>query len=254
MLLAKIINVSMVSINDCPRVCQDCYYSTRVTMEDLTTEPNKQLLVDTTDDRIDAVRKRVMRIPELRDHIFRYLPLESIKACRLVCHEWNATAGPLLIATSWIRFDTIRPRSPDRFIDEFKRGELLHKRNKFSFSSKHNWIEYDDLLRFTGQLGDVMKGLKIYSTSIHGFGKLSLDRQIELIPSQLTKLEIVPDSLDPKLIVSMGKLQNIKTLRLEHCILEITDGAVCTPVELHLKNVDFLRNRNDLEMNVVKVL
>ncbi|KAJ6644359.1 hypothetical protein Bhyg_09327 [Pseudolycoriella hygida] len=49
----------------------------------------------------------------------------------------------------------------------------------------------------------------------------------------------------------MGKLQNIKTLRLRSCILEITDGAVCAPVELDLRFIYF--SRNDFKINVVKL-
>ncbi|KAJ6648598.1 39S ribosomal protein L12, mitochondrial [Pseudolycoriella hygida] len=117
----------------------------------------------------------------------------------------------------------------------------------------HTSIEYDDLLRFIERFGDTMKELKIYRTDIHPFHKLSLDDRIKLIPSQLTKLEIVTYSYDKRLIVSMRQLQNIKTLRLEGCILEITDGAVCAPVELHLKHVHFSRNGIDVKKNVVKL-
>ncbi|KAJ6638611.1 hypothetical protein Bhyg_11348, partial [Pseudolycoriella hygida] len=88
--------------------------------------------------------------------------------------------------------------------------------------------------------------------------ELSLDDRIKLIPSQLTKLEIVTYFDEQSLIVSMRQLQNIKTLRLQGCILEITDGAVCAPVELHIYihiyiYVYFSRNRIDFEMNVVKL-
>ncbi|KAJ6644373.1 hypothetical protein Bhyg_09342 [Pseudolycoriella hygida] len=192
-----------------------------------------------------------MRIPELRHHIFCYLPLKDIKACRLVCHEWNATAVPLLIATSRIRFhNRDEARTPDRFIEEFQTGELLDKCNNFFFDCVHNWIEYDELLRFIEKFGDTMKELTIYGAYVHPFKKLSLDARIKLIPSQLTKLDIVCS--DTILTVSMGRLQNIKTLRLVGCILEITGGAVCAPVELHLSNLHF--SINDFKINIVMKL
>ncbi|XP_037051659.1 uncharacterized protein LOC119085378 [Bradysia coprophila] len=208
------------------------------------------------DDAIDAVRKRVMSIPELRRHIFNFLPLESIKACRLVCHDWDSTAGPLMIATSQIRFrnyldEPERARLPDQFIRDFSTGSLLEKCDKFCFYSPENWIEYDDMLSFIDQFGGTMKELTIFGTYIrNALYTLTQKNLIKLIPSQLTKLEVVTDRVKTKLIVSIDRLENIKTLRLGGCILKIIDGAVCAPVELRLKNVFFLRNRKDFQETV----
>ncbi|KAG4074059.1 hypothetical protein HA402_014264 [Bradysia odoriphaga] len=209
------------------------------------------------DDAIDAVRKRVMGIPELRRHIFNFLPLDTIKTCRLVCLEWDSTAGPLMLATSQIRFRNCRDdpkRLPDQFVKDFSTGSLLEQCNKFCFYYTENWIGYDDMLSFIDQFGGNMKELAIFGTyirnAVHTVVKKNL---IKLIPSQLTKLEVVTvvtDQVKTRLIISMDRLENIKTLRLGGCILKIIDGAVCAPVDLRLKNVFFLRNRNDFQKTV----
>ncbi|KAG4078574.1 hypothetical protein HA402_002688 [Bradysia odoriphaga] len=209
-----------------------------------------------TNDDTDSVSKRVMSIPEIRMHVFSFLPLDSIKTCRLICHEWDSTAGPLMIGMSQIRFrnyldDPEQARMPDKFIEEFEAGSLLEQCDKFCFNSPENWIEYDDMLDFIDQFGEKMKELTIFATYIrNGLYPLSKDDLIKLIPSQLTKLEVVTDRVKTKLVIPMDGLSNIKTLRLSGCFLNIIDGAVCAPVELRLKNVFFLRNGEDIEETV----
>lgn len=154
---------------------------------------------------------------------------------------------------SQIRFrnsfdDPENARLPDRFIDEFSTGALLKKCDKFCFNSPDCWIEYEDINGFVGQYGDGMKELTIFETNIRNvLYKLSKKDLIKLIPSNLTKLEVVTERVRTPLIISMKRLKNIQTLRLGHCTLKMIDGAVCAPVELRLKNIFFLRKRNDFQ-------
>lgn len=193
---------------------------------------------------------------QIQTHILSYLPLDSIKACRLVCRDWNSIAGPMLITMTRIRFrnyidDPEEARLPNQFIDEFQTGSLLEKCDKFCFNSPENWIEYDDMIDFIEQFGGTMKELTIFATYIRSaMYKLSNKDLIKLIPSNLTKLEVVTDRVNTKLVISLKRLNNIQTLRLGGCILKIIDGAVCAPVELRLKNVLFLRNSKDYQESV----
>lgn len=144
--------------------------------------------------------------------------------------------------------DPEEARLPDKFIDEFKTGSLLKKCNKFCFNSPEAWIEYEDINSFIEQFGGDMKELTIFCTNIrNALYSLSNKDLINLIPSNLTKLEVVTERVKTQLIISMKRLKNIKTLRLGACILKIIDGAICAPVELRLKNVYFLKNRKDFQ-------
>lgn len=193
---------------------------------------------------------------QIRNQIFGFLPLDSIKTCRLVCHEWNATAEELLMKRSRIRFynnrdDPDEARLPDRFIDEFKAGALLKKCNKFCFNSPVSSIEYEDMSSFIEEYGDGMNELTIFRTNIRNvLYELSSKDLINLIPSNLTKLEVVTENVKSQLIIPMKRLTNIKTLRLGGCILKIHDATVCAPVELRLKNVFFLRNQMNYQVSV----
>lgn len=140
-------------------------------------------------------------------------------------------------------------RLPDKFIDEFSKGSLLKKCDKFCFNSPESWIEYEDINSFIEQFGDDMKELTIFETNIRNvLYTLSKKDLINLIPSNLTKLEVVTERVKTQLIISMKRLKKIKTLRLGYCILKMIDGAVCAPVvELRLKNIFFLRKRKDFQ-------
>lgn len=139
-------------------------------------------------------------------------------------------------------------RLPDKFIDEFNTGSLLKKCDKFCFNSSESSIEYEDIDSFIKQFGDDMKELTIFETNIRNvLYALSQKDLINLIPSNLTKLEVVTERVKTQLIISMKRLKKIKTLRLGYCILKMIDGAVCAPVELRLKNIFFLRKRKDFQ-------
>lgn len=144
--------------------------------------------------------------------------------------------------------DPEEARLPEKFIDDFKTGSLLNKCDKFCFNSPESWIEYEDIDSFIEQFGGSMKELTIFRTNIrNALYTLSNKDLINLIPSNLTKLEVVTEHVKTQLIISMKRLTNIKTLRLGGCVLKLIDGAVCAPVELRLKNVFFLRKRNDFQ-------
>lgn len=161
-----------------------------------------------------------------------------------------------MIKMSQIRFrnfldDPEQARLPDKFIEEFHTGSLLYKCDKFCFNSPENWIEYDDMFTFIEQFAATMKELTIFGTYIrNALYELSMDDLVKLIPTQLTKLEIVTDRVKTKLIISIDRLKNIKTLKLGGCILKMIDGAVCAPVEISLKNVYFLGKRKHFPKSV----
>lgn len=193
---------------------------------------------------------------QIRKHIFSFLPLKDIKTTRLVCHEWNLSASELLVTMSQIRFSNLfddpeGARLPERFIEDYRNGSLLKKFDKFCFNSPECSIGYEDIDNFVQEFGDHMKELTIFETNIRSnLYPLSRKNLIKLIPSNLTKLEIVSERVPTKLVISMKRLKNIKTLRLAFCILKIIDGSVCAPVELRLKNIFFLRNRKDYQKSV----
>lgn len=148
--------------------------------------------------------------------------------------------------------DPDEARLPDKFIDEFKTGALLQKCNKFCFNSPGYSIEYEDMSSFIEQYGDGMKELTIFRTNIRNvLYELSSEDLINLIPSNLTTLEVVTENMNTQLIIPLKRLKNIKTLRLGGCILKIEDAdGVCAPVELRLKNVFFLRNEMNYQSTV----
>lgn len=173
--------------------------------------------------------------------------------CRLVCHQWNATAEERLLALSRIRFhndrdDMLNARLPVNFIYEFGQGILMKKCNKFCFNSPEGWIEYEHVTIFFEKFGEDMKELTIFQTTIRDCEyPLSNKELINLIPWNLTKLDVVCDRVENYYIISIKRLKNIKFLRLGSCILKITDGVFCAPVELRLKNIFFLQHKTDFQ-------
>lgn len=73
---------------------------------------------------------------------------------------------------------------------------------------------------------------------------------IKLIPSNLSKLDVVCEGVRTNLVISMGRLKNIKILRIGEGLLKFVKDVTPAPVELQLKNVFFLKNRKFLSVNV----
>lgn len=163
------------------------------------------------------------------------------------------TAESFLLKWSRITFFDNRQfpeesKLPGKFSENFENSPLHNKFDKFCINSPDSSMNFEDLEDFIESFGSNIKEFTIFRLNIRSvLYALRQKDLINLIPFNLTKLDVVCEDVNTQLIIPMDRLKHIKTLRLGEGILKIVNDCMVAPVELQLKNTCFLEGRKNYQ-------